>query len=96
MSKIHHIGGDRYAFRCPGCQCAHHFRANGTIQPQWNWNGSEDLPTIMPSFKVSDGTGVVCHSFITTGKIRFLADSKHGLAGMSVDLPDWDKEEEDN
>jgi len=32
---------------------------------------------------------VRCHSFITDGKIRFLPDSTHGLAGQTVDLPDW-------
>lgn len=32
----------------------------------------------------------VCHSFVTDGRIQFLADSTHALAGQTVDLPDWD------
>jgi len=32
----------------------------------------------------------VCHSFVTDGKIQFLADCTHALAGQTVPLPDWD------
>lgn len=32
---------------------------------------------------------LVCHSFITDGRIRFLDDCTHALAGQTVDLPDW-------
>jgi hypothetical protein len=31
-----------------------------------------------------------CHSFVTSGKIQFLADCTHALAGQTVYLPDWD------
>ena len=30
-----------------------------------------------------------CHSFVTDGKIQFLSDCTHELAGQTVDLPDW-------
>lgn len=30
----------------------------------------------------------VCHSFVTEGKIRFLQDCSHALAGQTVDLPE--------
>ena len=30
----------------------------------------------------------VCHSFIRDGKIQFLGDCTHALAGQTVDLPD--------
>ena len=30
----------------------------------------------------------VCHSFVTDGRIQFLADSNHALAGQTVDLPE--------
>jgi hypothetical protein len=33
----------------------------------------------------------VCHSFVENGKIRFLNDCTHKLAGRTVDLPDWDE-----
>mgnify|MGYP000881591458 FL=1 len=31
----------------------------------------------------------VCHSFVTDGRIQFLADCTHSLAGQTVDLPPW-------
>lgn len=30
----------------------------------------------------------VCHSFVTDGKIQFLDDCTHGLAGQTVELPE--------
>jgi len=30
-----------------------------------------------------------CHSFVTDGRIQFLADCTHALANQTVDLPDW-------
>ncbi|QLL11687.1 DUF6527 family protein [Pseudomonas chlororaphis] len=32
----------------------------------------------------------VCHSFVTDGRIQFLGDCTHALAGHTVDLPDWE------
>lgn len=31
----------------------------------------------------------VCHSFVTDGRIQFLTDCTHALAGQTVDLPDY-------
>jgi hypothetical protein len=31
----------------------------------------------------------VCHSFVTDGRIQFLSDCTHALAGQTVDLPPW-------
>lgn len=31
----------------------------------------------------------VCHSFVTDGRIQFLSDCTHALAGQTVDLQDW-------
>lgn len=33
---------------------------------------------------------VVCHSFVRDGKIMFLADCTHKLAGQTVEIPEWD------
>lgn len=35
---------------------------------------------------------IVCHSFVTGGRIEFLGDCTHALAGQTVDLPDFDQE----
>ncbi|RNL66226.1 ammonia monooxygenase [Nocardioides marmoriginsengisoli] len=31
----------------------------------------------------------LCHSFVRGGRIEFLGDCTHGLAGQTVDLPPW-------
>lgn len=33
---------------------------------------------------------LVCHSFVTDGRIQFLGDCTHKLAGQTVDIPAWD------
>jgi hypothetical protein len=38
---------------------------------------------------VNAGAEICCHSFVTDGRIRFLTDSTHQLAGQTVDLPPW-------
>jgi len=37
----------------------------------------------------------VCHSYVTDGRIRFLADCTHALADQTVDLPPWREATED-
>lgn len=37
-----------------------------------------------PSFNCA-----VCHSFVTDGRIQFLDDCTHELAGQTVELPPW-------
>jgi len=40
--------------------------------------------------KLPEGTGCsICHSFVRDGRIEFLSDSTHALAGVTMDLPDW-------
>ena len=34
-------------------------------------------------------TTPLCHSFVTDGRIEYLSDSTHALAGQTVDLPEW-------
>lgn len=38
-----------------------------------------------PDFECSS-----CHSFVTDGKIQFLSDCTHELAGQTVDMPEWE------
>ena len=51
---------------------------------QGNWTGEW----------VRDGDGepvpYICHSFVVEGRIQFLSDCTHALAGQTVDLPDWE------
>lgn len=64
----------------------------------WAWNGSARWPSFQPSILVTypgpdagrDGAPpAVCHSFVTNGRIQFLGDSTHALAGQTVDMVPW-------
>lgn len=33
----------------------------------------------------------ICHSFVTDGKIQYLSDCTHELAGKTIKLPYWDE-----
>lgn len=67
--------------------------------PNWTWNGSVDAPTVKPSiltrgggraFKDGEYVEHVCHSFVNDGKVQFLSDCTHELAGQTLDLLDVD------
>jgi hypothetical protein len=51
---------------------------------QWSWNQDAEKPTFSPSINIVG----ICHYFIREGRIEFCSDSKHDLAGQSVELPD--------
>jgi hypothetical protein len=75
-------GGDGYVIFCPGCECGHYFDS------RWQFNGSLELPTFTPSYLTEGGANNVrCHSYVTNGRIQFLADSGHKLSGQTVELP---------
>jgi len=98
------LEGGRLMFRCPGCNENHQVQTGEGPGPRWGWNGNVDHPTFTPSINVTwsepsdapeefDDTSkdkpMVCHSFVTDGRIQFLGDCTHALAGQTVDLPDW-------
>jgi hypothetical protein len=59
--------------------------------PCWTWNGSTDSPTLRPSVlsRVTLGDReVICHSWVTDGRVQFLGDCNHSLAGQTIDLLD--------
>lgn len=41
-----------------------------------------------PRLEQFDHIDVICHSFVADGRIQFLGDCTHKLAGQTVDLPD--------
>lgn len=78
------------AIYCPGCELNHTLNidpANGS--PCHTLTGTDDCPTIRASIlEPGDrGLGPRCHSFVTEGRIEFLSDSTHKLAGQTVPLP---------
>lgn len=93
-------------FWCPGCDMAHQIKVDGTGSWSWNGDpikptfspsvlvrydhwvpaASHENPEPGPQTLVGDA----CHSFIADGRIQFLTDCTHKLAGQTVDLPAWD------
>lgn len=101
-SKLRRLSGDQVAFWCPGCETVHALTVGEGKSPRWGFNQSGDQPTFTPSVLVTYPANPNaeddfaewrverrCHSFVTLGRIEFLADSTHNLAGQTVDLPDF-------
>lgn len=79
-------------FECPGCGLPHGVHFGPGPGPRWGWNGSVEAPTFTPSILAKwpeRGVEKVCHSFVTDGRIQFLSDCTHALAGQTVPLADW-------
>ncbi len=87
LHKYPHETSPLYGFHCPGCGYTHTFRCEGE-GPKWDWNGDMDRPTVSPSILVR--ATYRCHSFVREGKIQFLSDCDHNLAGQTIDLPQLD------
>lgn len=106
MNRAHlETGGEgdarpRVLFHCPGCKMLHGPTVDGD---GWTWNQSLERPTFEPSILVSGKRPAPgqdpasgpwpdfrCHSFVRDGRIQFLGDCTHELAGQTVDLPAWD------
>lgn len=87
-------GNVGFHFHCPGCNMTHSVHVRGKGVPIWKTNWSEGFPSFDPSVRATWKERVQgrlvekrCHSFVSMGKITFLADSTHELAGQTVDLP---------
>jgi hypothetical protein len=93
-----------YAIRCPACDAedmgfAHVFykKMKNDI-PGWSFNGDFEKPTFTPSMLATakygdpaDGKDHRCHSFVTDGFIQYLGDCSHSMMNQTVEIPDWDK-----
>jgi len=99
MPKLHlaHEASGLYMFGCPGCGCAHgfytmpHKNHAGNPGPVWEFNGDLERPTFKPSLLVNGSEPESrCHLFMRDGRIQFLGDCHHELAGQTVDCPDWE------
>lgn len=77
----------RWMVICPACGFAHVFDS------RWVFNGDPEKPTFSPSYlqyesQSDPGEMPRCHSFVRDGKIQFLSDCTHSMAGQTVDLPE--------
>lgn len=104
MSRVKLAAGNRLHFWCPGCDEAHtiFYGLNGwewnrldntpTFKPSVKVTGVQWEPEYgfhRRTHAVMPGNEIVCHSYVTDGRIQFLDDSTHYLAGKTVDLPEW-------
>lgn len=85
MAKaLHNSRG--WLITCPACGCCHCFFDDG----RWTFNGDVDNPTFSPSMLVYQNEPEKrCHSFVRNGKIEYLSDCGHALAGQTVELPEF-------
>lgn len=86
MAKVRKLSGGNFDYMifCPACKCGH-----GIDLARWTFNGDMEKPAVSPSLLINYEDGKVCHSFIKEGKIQFLNDCTHDLAGQTVDLEDF-------
>lgn len=77
-------------FYCPGCEQYHVFFINKSRgHPSWNFNGDYENPTFTPSLlntKPWKDDIYRCHLFVTNGKIQYLNDCSHKLAGQTIEM----------
>lgn len=71
--------GDAWVFWCPGCETHH-----ATAVSRWSREGSTASPTLSPSVVTKYADGRRCHLFVREGKLAFLDDCTHELAGKTV------------
>lgn len=98
--------GDILGFWCPGCKELHILTCYGNgAGPRWSFDENLEAPTFAPSVLVSRPgrpdhprenhrtTKTLCHLFVRAGRIEFLSDSAHALAGQTVPMApipeDW-------
>ena len=99
MSKIHVPDNGQAYFVCPGCTAyAGYWQVHAVSidpararqmrdgsKPCWSFNRDVERPTLAPSVNYPDW----CHFFVRDGQIEYQGDCKHGMAGQTVELPEW-------
>lgn len=100
--RVTHGDGSLYGIRwdCPGCGASHVVPTTGPNSwgKEWGFNDDLEHPTLTPSVLVhphgilledgSVGQSPLCHSFVRNGRIEFLGDCTHALAGHTFDMND--------
>jgi hypothetical protein len=91
MSKSIRANDGTLLFYCPGCEMSHR------INDGWQISGESNNLTVSPSILTRwqpAGTHRPeeekrCHMFIKEGKIQFLSDCTHKLAGQTVSMEEY-------
>lgn len=81
---------------CPGCKRAHSITFGPEGTETWTWDGNAEHPTFAPSILANGTRGASseewnrrhprCHSFVREGRIEYLSDCEHAMAGTTVDM----------
>lgn len=81
----------RLWYWCPGCNSYNSLPIDGESDKstRWKWNGSLTAPTLNPSVLARTGE-LKCHKYVRDGKIEFLGDCSHELAGTTVAMKEFD------
>jgi len=80
----------RLVWYCPGCKSHHEVPVAGP--KAWKWDGNVQNPTLHPSVLIDYGPNpppdrpARCHCFVREGRIEFLSDCSHVLAGYTMDM----------
>ena len=84
--KLRELEDGKLMFYCRGCGTNHYFDS------RWTFNEDYEKPTFSPSLLVEIGhypnPNDICHSFVTDGKMQYLNDCTHSLAGKTVEMLD--------
>jgi hypothetical protein len=86
--KIKEASPGYFMMYCPGCENLHAFGES------WGFNKDfDDKPDVQGSLLTHPTRvrNITCHLFIRHGKIQYLTDSTHSLAGTTIDLPEIPK-----
>lgn len=107
MAKLVRLSDEIVAFKCPGCRGPQQLPIKGPKAWQWNnsmdkptfkpsvlawWGGPDPKSPVNKHGVPWNERKHVCHSFVTDGKIQFLGDCTHKLAGQTVELPEVSEE----
>ncbi len=73
-------GNEEYSFQCPGCKKDHIIDVG-----IYDFNNKIESPTFRPSIRIAEKKDV-CHMYVTEGKIQYLSDCTHELAGKEIEM----------
>lgn len=88
--------GRRAYFYCPACDTLHAFAIERPAghEPCWRFDGNEDAPTFWDSYlsyythPETKKRVTLCHLHLKAGRISYLNDCPHRMAGQTIDLPE--------
>jgi hypothetical protein len=89
MEVLEFAWGWIFKFDCDACFRTHAVTVHGDADTgvKWTWNGDLEKPTFRPAILCqADRQGVRCHLEVTEGRIAYLADCGHLLAGKTVPM----------